>query len=124
MSVIGTGTAAAVAQTALQAQQVARRRDREKTDSRGEVKRLRELVETHLRALEEGDEAETTAQLHIDGELPEHQGPSQQLEAVQRRADEVDVAEVAPDDPPVDNTASKSAASGKPPLYRHLDIQA
>lgn len=45
MSVIGTGTAAAVAQTALQAQQVARRRDRAKTDSAGDAKRIRETIQ-------------------------------------------------------------------------------
>lgn len=119
MSVIGTGTAAAVAQTALQAQQVARRRDREKTDSAGDVKRLRELVEAHLRALEEGDEARTPAQLHIDGELPEHHSPPQQVAPTQSRPEETATA-----DAERQAAGPADAPAADPPLYRHLDIQA
>ena len=119
MSVIGTGTAAAVAQTALQAQQVARRRDRAKTDSAGDAKRIRETIEAHLQALEEGDETETPAQLHIGGELPEHQTPPQSVETIQQRPDDAD----APADDAVDPPTG-TPMDAPPPLYRHLDIQA
>jgi len=120
MSVIGTGTAAAVAQTALQAEQVSRRRNRRTTESDADARRLREMLEAHLRALEEGDEAQTPAQLHIDGELPDHQQPPPQAETHRRARegrqddDRVDAAE---------NSADPDAKS-EAPLYRHLDIQA
>ncbi len=120
MSVIGTGTAAAVAQTALQAEQVARRRSRRSTESDADAQRLREMLEAHLRALEEGDEAETPAQLHVDGEMLDHQGPPPQPETL-HRADEKQQ-----DDDRVDaNEGSADPdAQSEPPLYRHLDIQA
>jgi len=121
MSVIGTGTAAAVAQTALQAQQVARKRDREKTESADDARRLREMFEAHLRALEEGDEAEGPAQLNIDGELPEHQGPPQQIDAVHRRSQEEHPAQ---DHDDTADAQSEATSSADPPLYRHLDVQA
>ena len=120
MSVIGTGTAAAVAQTALQAEQVARRRDRRTTESDADAKRLREMLEAHLRALEEGDEAETPAQLHIDGEMLDHQGPPPQTETPQHTQK----------DPQADDGVDATEGSADPddqsdpPLYRHLDVRA
>ena len=120
MSVIGTGTAAAVAQTALQAEQVARRRSRRTTESDADAQRLREMLEAHLRALEEGDEVETPAQLRVDGEMLDHQGPPPQTETL-NRADEKQ-----PDDDRVDATEGPADpdAQSDPPLYRHLDIRA
>ena len=119
MSVIGTGTAAAVAQTALQAQQLARRRDREKTGSVDDARRLREMLEAHLRALEEGDQADTAAQLHIDGELHDRQDSPEQAERAQHHPDEQQLA-----DEPVAGSSPDDADQSDPPLYRHLDIQA
>ena len=77
MTSIGTGVAAAVAQTALQAQQTARVRDKAHTQSARDAKRLHEMVQTALRALEEGDQFESPAQLHVDSQMPQHQQPQQ-----------------------------------------------
>ena len=120
MSIIGTGGAAGVAQTALQAQQVARQRDREDVRSTAEAKRLREMLESHMRALEEGDGFESPAQLHVDGDVhneqrrPEHQtqsGPEQPEE------DESDESTT------VDQSVVAESTDGTRP-YRRLDIQA
>ena len=74
MSVIGTGIAAGVANTANQAQQVARSRDKQRSADTDEARRLREIFETRLRTLEEGEQ--TPTQLRIDGEVPQHEtGP-------------------------------------------------
>lgn len=77
MTVVGTGVAAGVAQTAATAQQVARRKDKRAQQSGQDADRVREMIETHLRGLEEGDEATlgSVTQLHVDGQLPEHQPP-------------------------------------------------
>jgi hypothetical protein len=122
MSAIGTGTAAAVAQTALTAQQVARRRDKDRSSSTGEARRICEMVELHMLALDEGDDAETTSQLHIDGELPQHQSPPPQPppqdQAHQQAKDDAPSAQVQAGDPP------QQTGRTDPPLYQHLDIQA
>ena len=78
------------------------------------------MLEAHLRALEEGDEAETPAQLHIDGEMPDHQGPPQQTQTHQRPEEKQQADDGV-------NAAESSAdpdAQPDPPLYRHLDIRA
>ena len=60
MSVMGTGVGAGVAQAALQAQEVARNRDKERTETIQTANRVREIFETRLRNLEEGEEASKT----------------------------------------------------------------
>jgi len=115
MSVIGTGTgtAAAVAQTALQAQQVARRRDKDRTSAASDARRLRDILEAHLLAVEEGDESGSPAQLHIDGEMPDHQAlPVDQQRKPHEYTNETPVEAIEP------------GPAGEGPLYRHLDIQA
>lgn len=69
MSVMGTGIAAAVAQTAQQAEQVARRRDKRIREARDASQRTREIFETHLKTLEENDDVETTARLQTETDL-------------------------------------------------------
>lgn len=69
MSVLGTGIAAAVAQTAQQAEQVARRRDKRQREIREASERTREIFETHLKVLEENDDTETTARLQVETNL-------------------------------------------------------
>jgi len=121
MTAAGTGVAAGVAQTAANAQQVGRQRDRAATRDAVEAKRLRELFESHMQALEEGDTFESPAQLHIDGHLPEH--PNQQQPGkmpaghAQPAAEETQVVRALPPPPP------KPGATADP-LYHHLDIEA
>ncbi|MEE9211215.1 MAG: hypothetical protein V3U29_01010 [Phycisphaeraceae bacterium] len=113
MSVIGTGVAAGVANTSLQAQQVARDRDKERSETAKDARRVREMFETQLRALEEGEE--TPTQLRIDGHVPQHESPKETPNPPDTTA-----AQPAPEPP----TAALPEAAPDPPLYRHLDIQA
>ncbi len=117
MSVIGTGVAAGVANTSLQAQQVARDRDKERSETAKDARRVREMFETQLRTLEEGEE--TPIQLRIDDQVPQHESPKQTPNQPQTTA-----AEPAPEPPTEPAAAALPEAASDPPLYRHLDIQA
>ena len=121
MSVLGTGVAAGVAQTAQQAQQVARQRDKQHTQTAADASRLQELLETHLRALDEGDESDTPAQLRIDGQLPEHEWAG-----AESRQSQGEHQQATDDQPQQDGQTqvAPSADRGAGQLYRHLDIQA
>lgn len=69
MSTMATGVAAGVAQTAHQAQQVARRRDKRLREDQRPAQRVRDTYETHLRVLEEHDESESAPRLVVDGQM-------------------------------------------------------
>ena len=119
MSVIGTGIAAGVANTANQAQQVARSRDKQRSADTDEARRLREMFETRLRTLEEGEQ--TPTQLRIDSEVPQHEtGPQQtdQLELTDKNPPE-DTPQDTPPPPTYPNRPPSDAS-----LYRHLDVKA
>jgi len=73
MGVIGTGVAAGVAQTALQAQQVGRNRNKRAADAARAGQRLRELAEVRLRGIEEQDVGDDATRIHIDNQVPEHE---------------------------------------------------
>lgn len=78
MSVQGTGILAGVAQTGLQAQQLARKRAKRSSDRERAKQVLREIVELRLHGLGEDDDAnESSSSIHTDAALPEHprQGP-------------------------------------------------
>jgi len=123
MSILGTSIAAGVAQTALQAQQVARGQDRQSARIRDEGRRVREMFEAHLRSLEEGDEDETVDRVQIDGQLPEHVSSAN---PDRRRQPSHTLAKPASDDNPHDaqTTESLPADEGEDALYQHLDVQA
>lgn len=117
MTSIGTSIAAAVAQTGLQAQQLARQRDRAHAQSAREAQRLHELLQAHFEALEEGDEIQASDQLRIDSNVQQHQSPPQ------------DQQEKKPHTPPSAEPEAQASAASPPPasaeaLYRHVDIQA
>jgi len=114
MTQAGTGIAAGVAQTALQAQQVARRRDAAAGRDAADGKRLRELLQTHMQALEEGDEFESPAQLHIDGQMPEGEHPQPQFAPPQQHREQ--------EPPPQPESHAPPPATDS--RYWHLDIQA
>lgn len=94
---------------------MARRRDAASARDSADAKRLRELLQTHLQALEEGDEFESPAQLHIDGQMPEGQHPQPQLAPAPKQKSQAPVP-AAPPPPP--------QARRQDALYWHLDIQA
>lgn len=115
MSVLGTGVAAGVAQVGLQAQSVARQRDRTTGQNVRDTARMQELLEAHMRALDES-EFESPAQLHVDGQLPEHQSPDP------RGRQHPHLKPAAPEAAPT--AATPTPADGETPLYRHVDVQA
>ncbi len=80
MSVIGTSIAAGVAQTAQQAQEVSRRREKRANDQQRQAREIQEKLDLQEVAVEEGDEVETSTELRIDAQLPEHHTPQQQAQ--------------------------------------------
>jgi len=123
MSVLGTGIAAAVAQTASTAQQVARNSDSRRNEAARKAKKNREVFETHLQALDEGDDSDSPAQLHIDGQLPGHQTPEapQKIDnAPHAHSEQQAIDTIEPD---ASQTADTPCEANSP-LYRHLDIRA
>ncbi len=97
MSIIGTGVAAGVAQSQHQAQQVSRKQNKDKDGAADEARRVKDIVEAHLQALDEGDDTDAnTAQVRIDNHVPEHQKqPGDAVETVEPNA-----AKHPNDDPP------------------------
>lgn len=119
MSILGTSVAAAVAQTALQAQQVARQRESVPNQTTRDARRIQDLIEAHLLALEEDDQLDSTDQLRINGRLPQHQSSNQQKQNAHGQT----AAK------PIKDEVTQAAAPNAAPalgdqLYRHLDVQA
>ncbi|WP_432798005.1 hypothetical protein [Poriferisphaera sp. WC338] len=91
MSVMGTGVAAGVAQTALQGQQQAKKRDKKVREQDQTAKHVRDVFEAHIKGLEENEADEnTSARLHVDSQLRDHQEPID--DAPQRGANDNAVA--------------------------------
>jgi len=135
MSVVGTGVAAGVAQTSLQAQQVSRRRDKDHAQRTSNSGKMREVFEAHLRALEEGDEIDSGDRLYIDGEVPQGESSEKQppQEILKKNKDghlQEHTPQATPDTPDTpehpSDTAPSTAAVVEPKdtLYRHVDVKA
>jgi hypothetical protein len=141
VSVIGTGLAAAVAQTGLQSQQVARQRDKREANRTRQAQRDTEVFKTRLLGLEELDADEDATRLHVDNQQPDREHPDDQR--AQKLAQAEDAAAAAPDQaghlPDADTLLRQLAATADPnvrrsavtpkpapgdPLYAHIDIQA
>ncbi len=78
MSAIGTGIAAAVAQTGLQSQQVARQQDKRESNRTRQAQRDTEVFQTRLLGLEEHDGDEAATRLHVDNEQSDREHPDDQ----------------------------------------------
>lgn len=125
MSVMGTGVAAGVAQSAHNAQQVARQEDKRRSDANRASREVRDRYEHLLQDLEEGEDAGTVARLTIDDQVPQHEQQQQQPEEEQEqpsdaRAPLADLA-AQPDAMALRQrlTEQRDAA-----LFRHLDVEA
>lgn len=73
MSTIGTGVAAGVAQTSLQAQQVARENEKRRREVDDNAQRVRDAFEAHMQTVEEGEAETAPGKLHIDPNVPRHE---------------------------------------------------
>ena len=70
MSVMGTGVAAGVAQTTLQSQEQARKRDKKVREDEHSTQKVLEVFESHINGLEENDaDAESNARLHVEAQV-------------------------------------------------------
>lgn len=75
MSHIGTGVAAGVAQTQLQSKQVSQARNQRQAAANRQAKQVRDRYEAHLVALEDQEGGDSSMNLHVDSELPQHHSP-------------------------------------------------
>jgi hypothetical protein len=142
MSVLGTGIAGSVAQTSLQASQVARQRDKRARESSRQDQHVREVFESHIKGLEESDADETSARLHVDSQLRDHEAPVEDAtvappqdtrEELTRRAQQVasqtrtalnDAVGPSPPAAAARPAVPRTADADAPPLYQHLDVEA
>lgn len=124
MSVLGTGVGAGVAQSGLQAQQVAGESDRKKSQLSENARRVRETFEAHLHSLEDPEKVEPVDHLQIEGHVPSDQDST----GTKRDGDQEDVQPLADDEavddgPVVTDLADAPSSGGDSPLYRHLDVK-
>jgi len=125
MSMIGTGVAAGVAQASLQAQQVARERDRKKTQEKDNARRVKETFESHLAEAENVEKIEPTDKLQIDDHLARNLEPNlPDLQAPPPvQADHDSGAESLQDTIPPTPPDTTQVLDHEGPLYHHLDVQ-
>lgn len=143
MSAIGTGIAAAVAQTSLQSQQVASRRDKRESNRTRQAQQDAEVFETRLLGLEEHDSDEQATRLHVDNQQPDREHPDDQRVEDHANAQDqaaenaaIEQARGLPDadtllkqlaataDPAVQRRATATPPADSDALYSHIDIQA
>lgn len=123
MSVLGTGVAAGVAQTGLQAQQTARERDRKKAHEAQTARQVRESFEAHLSTLEKVEQIEPLDPLQIDEHLLQHHNEPPPAHLDEQGGHTVDATQAdsalaaLPDEPVATNNNTDQ------PLYHHIDIE-
>ena len=124
MSVLGTGVAAGIAQTALQAQQAARQHDKQDTQTGSESRAVRDLFETFLDGFEDSSRDDSATHVHVDGEVSQQpNAPQDQPRKRKNPSDPADPAVLESTDVPT-AIAAPPPAEPDAPLYRHLDVQA
>lgn len=116
----GTSANAGVAQTAHNAQQIARQRDRRRADQARNAARLRRSFELRLAAPEEIEHEQPTVSPYVDGHVPQQQRrqPIDKLD-VRRDQDQDRGEQPSQTDPP-----SPTPDDDRGNLYRHLDLTA
>jgi hypothetical protein len=98
MNIVPSNVAMGVAQTSLQAQQVARMRAARAQQDYRQTRAVRETAEIHLRALDENDQGHAGVHVAITDDLPNQPHP----EATAPQTDKADRDEkTSPDQPPI-----------------------
>lgn len=125
MSAVGPAIVGGVAQAQVQSQQISRAQHRHQNDNAQDLRRVRDMLNLHFQALDEGDDASGhLAELHIDDQLPDHdsqqggerKSPRRSAATAQASSDAASTTE-----PP----GSPATPDGKPDaLYRHVDLTA
>ncbi len=125
MSVIGSNAAASVAQTTVQAQDVAQRRDKSVNESARTATRSREIRDALLSTVEDPAH-DDTAQLSIHEQQPDQRNPQQsqpQPDDQQSHKQATPQAQ-APQDAPSSQAPSPATPPQPPGLYHHVDVEA
>jgi hypothetical protein len=123
MSTIALGIAAGVAQGSVQAREISRALHRQATEAPSDARRIRDRLNAHLDGLDEGDDANTLSELHVDDQVPQRgQDHHDKHEREEKPA-------APPDEEPAIADQAKDASEDHPPkdapgdrLYRHLDV--
>ena len=119
MSVLGTGVAAGVAQSTLQARQVAQERQRAEQRAARPTRHSHRSAESTSANEEDELGIEPVDELAIDGRLPQHQPFDQQPKPASDGPHGLtQAAEPSPQPPPI------ASQDDHPPLHRHVDVQA
>lgn len=117
MSNLGISIVASVAQGSLQAQQVSRANHRQQTDTAAEARRVREQLDAHFAALDEGDEATLLSKLHVDDQVPQREHSQDQSSTKEENAgDETEPAAQA--------VAEELEKPAPDPPHQHIDVTA
>lgn len=117
MSNLGISIVGSVAQGSLQAQQVSRANHRQQTDTAAEARRVRELLDAHFAALDEGDEATLLSKLHVDDQVPEREHSQDTNNPDEEKNPSESSEAVAPSE---DTTANPPADVA----HHHIDVTA
>ncbi|MCC7205230.1 MAG: hypothetical protein IT441_09130 [Phycisphaeraceae bacterium] len=146
MTQFGSPLAASLASTPLQAQQVGRELGHAQTRQAADAKRIRQMIESHMQSLEEGDE-DSVDQIRIDSQPPQQHGRQGQDQFFRQdtsqdnASGDADASTPAPAEilgPPAPDPAviaqllqstQRLTPTGdkeppQDPLYKHLDLQA
>ncbi len=78
MSIIGTGIAASVANAHVGSSQAAKSIKKESAQRAFQSQKIKDVFESHLKGIEEGQEDDASDRIHIDGKVPDHGHPPQQ----------------------------------------------
>ena len=127
MSVMGTGIAAGVAQTAHNAQQIARQQDKKARDDARASREVRDRYEHLIQDLEEGDDANTAARLAVDDQVPDHQQshiPDTDDQDHERKPAPSPLADLAERPDAVALRQQLLGHQQPQGLFRHLDVEA
>lgn len=131
MSVMGTGIAAAVAQTHATAREQKKVEAKRQRDDEDRSRAIREAYEVHLVSL--GDEDSSEARLHTDNQLDNEHDTARQVELIreyrqalagqaEQRAAEANAARVDAETPPTPPSPEPPVADVIP--VRRLDVEA
>ncbi len=114
MTSIGTNhIAASAAQTAQQAEKVARKRDEQRARDLQRQRQVQDLFETHLTSLTDADESRDAQQTRIDEQIPDHPQSHEVRGLAHRLPHEQHLL------PP----HARQGPDGET-LYKHVDVQA
>ncbi len=122
MSVIGTGIAAAVANTQASSKQSAKALKKDSTDQAHRARQLKDKFESHLKGVEEGEDDNASDRLHLDSQLPDSGTPFYQAPVEQEGEEDAEGSAGEKMLKDLHNKHLRSPYDQRPP-ETHLDIK-